>query len=128
MGFAVPGNAAMDKRSGSVRRPHSGVMVRRDHQADQRREHHERHHPRLQQRDVIADFGLGNPRGQIDGVLVDNRQDFVSLLKDRSAPEGRAARLVYCTFGSTSNWWKGGGEDSVHSSVVAPGPQGLSAA
>src|SRR5215468_9347110 len=27
MGFAVPGNAAMDKRSGSVRRPHSGVMV-----------------------------------------------------------------------------------------------------
>jgi hypothetical protein len=26
------------------------------------------------------------------------------------------------------NWWNGGGEDSVHSSVVAPAPQGLPAA
>ena len=30
--------------------------------------------------------------------------------------------------GSVSNWWNGGGEDSVHSSVVAPSPQGLSGA
>ena len=30
--------------------------------------------------------------------------------------------------GSTSNWWNGGGEDSVHSSVVAPSPHGLSPA
>ena len=28
--------------------------------------------------------------------------------------------------GSVLNWWNGGGEDSVHSSVVAPGPHGLS--
>ena len=32
------------------------------------------------------------------------------------------------TFGSVSNWWYGGGELSVHSSVVAPSPQGLSPA
>ena len=30
--------------------------------------------------------------------------------------------------GSTLNWWNGGGEGSVHSSVVAPAPQGLSGA
>lgn len=30
--------------------------------------------------------------------------------------------------GSVSNWWNGGGLDSVHSSVVAPSPQGLSGA
>ena len=30
--------------------------------------------------------------------------------------------------GSVSNWWNGGGEDSVHSSVVAPSPHGLSPA
>src|SRR3954447_24144609 len=34
----------------------------------------------------------------------------------------------HCTFGSTSNWWNGGGDGSVHSSVVAPAPKGLSAA
>ena len=27
--------------------------------------------------------------------------------------------------GSVSNWWNGGGEDSVHSNVVAPTPHGL---
>ena len=27
----------------------------RDHEPDERREHHERHHPRLHQLDVIAD-------------------------------------------------------------------------
>ena len=26
-------------------------------------------------------------------------------------------------FGRVSNWWKGGGLDRVHSSVVAPSPQ-----
>jgi hypothetical protein len=30
--------------------------------------------------------------------------------------------------GSSLYWWNGGGEDSVHSSVVAPAHQGLSAA
>ena len=31
-------------------------------------------------------------------------------------------------FGSVENWWNGGGLGSVHSSVVAPSPQGLSGA
>ena len=31
-------------------------------------------------------------------------------------------------FGRVSNWWNGGGLDRVHSSVVAPSPQGLSGA
>ena len=38
--------------------------------------------------------------------------------------EGDAHRIS----GSVSYWWKGGGDGSVHSSVVAPGPQGLAAA
>src|SRR6202035_1776670 len=35
---------------------------------------------------------------------------------------------AHCPRGSTSNWWNGGGDGSVHSSVVAPTPHGLSAA
>src|SRR3546814_2006707 len=31
-------------------------------------------------------------------------------------------------FGSVSNWWKGGGLDKVHSSVVAPSPHGFASA
>ena len=34
----------------------------------------------------------------------------------------------HSTRGSVSNWWKGGGDGSVHSSVVAPMPQGLAGA
>jgi hypothetical protein len=34
----------------------------------------------------------------------------------------------YSTRGSVSNWWNGGGDGSVHSSVVAPMPQGLAGA
>ena len=40
----------------------------------------------------------------------------------------RCGILAQSTFGSVSNWWKGGGLDSVHSSVVAPSPHGLSGA
>src|SRR4051812_7006941 len=36
--------------------------------------------------------------------------------------------IDYLTRGSSLNWWKGGGEDRVHSRVVAPTPQGLSGA
>jgi hypothetical protein len=54
---------------------HRMDMNRRDHQADQRGEDHQRHHPRLQQRDVVGDIGLGNPRRELDGVVIDNRQD-----------------------------------------------------
>lgn len=36
--------------------------------------------------------------------------------------------LLSSITGRVSNWWYGGGEDSVHSNVVAPSPQGLSGA
>ena len=53
----------------------------------------------------------------------------ILFLQNGAAPEKGAAGLFgYCTRGSVSNWWNGGGEDSVHSSVVAPAPQGLLAA
>ena len=36
--------------------------------------------------------------------------------------------ITYLILGSSLNWWNGGGDDSVHSRVVAPGPHGLAAA
>src|SRR3954466_1158459 len=40
----------------------------------------------------------------------------------------RTAAFLYFTNGNVSNWWKGGGDGSVHSSVVAPSPHGFGAA
>jgi hypothetical protein len=40
----------------------------------------------------------------------------------------RPLRDSYLITGRWSYWWNGGGDDSVHSSVVAPSPHGLSAA
>ena len=40
----------------------------------------------------------------------------------------RALVRLQSIFGSVSNWWYGGGEEIVHSSVVAPSPHGLSPA
>src|SRR3546814_854836 len=40
----------------------------------------------------------------------------------------QGARPSQAIRGSSLNWWSGGGLDSVHSSVVAPSPHGLSAA
>ena len=47
-----------------------------------------------------------------------------------AAPAGglRALVRLQSIFGSVSNWWYGGGEEIVHSSVVAPSPHGLSPA
>ena len=92
----------------------------------ERREDHERHHPRLQQREIITDRRLGDVR-QLGGVVIDDRQDAgLSTRKRRAALSRRG--LAYLIFGSTSNWWNGGGDVSVHSSVVAPAPHGLFAA
>src|SRR3954447_5291301 len=101
-------------------------VARRHHETDKCREDHQRHYPRFQQGDVIGDTGLRNAGRKIDGVVVDNRQNesrFLALRRNR-----RAAHWHHCTRGSTSNWWNGGGDGSVHSSVVAPAPHGLSAA
>ena len=51
-----------------------------------------------------------------------------TLVRASAAPSGASAFLNYCTRGSTSNWWNGGGDGSVHSSVVAPAPHGLASA
>ena len=34
----------------------------------------ERHHPRLQKREIVADIGLGNPGAEFNGVVIDDRQ------------------------------------------------------
>src|SRR5262249_38802247 len=49
----------------------------------------------------------------------------VALSPHRGRGDERGLHLIR---GSTLNWWNGGGEESVHSRVVAPGPHGLSAA
>ena len=54
-------------------------------------------------------------------------QGYVQNAAAVTAP-AQCALLLPSIFGSVSKQWKGGGEDSVHSSVVAPSPQGLSAA
>src|SRR6516225_6826571 len=104
-------------------------MAGRQHEPHQRREDHERHHPRLEQGDVIGDFGLGNPRREIDRVVIDDGHCETLASLNSAAPFSGAVQVViYCTRGSVSNWWNGGGDDSVHSSVVAPAPHGLLAA
>ena len=124
---------------------HRMQMAGRHHEADQRREHHERHHPRLHQRHVVADRGLADGeddglRGVIDGGdichALSMRRPALGVLAfaDRKPTRPRPHRRncaqapSHLIRGSTLNWWNGGGEDSVHSSVVAPGPHGLSAA
>ena len=78
---------------------HRMDVAGRDQKPDQRGEHHERHHPRLHQLHVIADA------------------------RDRGL--GARQRDAHRISGSVSYWWNGGGDGSVHSSVVAPGPHGL---
>src|SRR5580704_8448490 len=48
--------------------------------------------------------------------------------RSRDAGLGARQRHAHRISGRVSNWWKGGGEGSVHSSVVAPAPQGLAPA
>src|SRR3546814_12460046 len=48
-------------------------------------------------------------------------------IRQQSSPGAAKPPLAYLITGSFSYWWNGGGEDSVHSSVVAPSPPGLSA-
>ena len=58
----------------------------------------------------------------IDAVMVRTRK--------RPIPAGRFIRWTasaHLIRGSSSQTWKGGGEESCHSSVVAPSPQGFSA-
>src|SRR5215475_965748 len=56
--------------------------------------------------------------------------DPCSVVRGRPGVEDarRASSRRYLMSGSSLYWWNGGGDGSVHSSVVAPGPHGLSAA
>ena len=49
-------------------------------------------------------------------------------LKEALRPGGPDRSVDHLIRGSSENWWNGGGEESVHSSVVAPSPHGLLAA
>lgn len=49
-------------------------------------------------------------------------------LTDLSTHPGVQCRGDYRIRGNCSHWWKGGGEESCHSSVVAPSPHGLAPA
>ena len=67
----------------------------RDHQPDQRREHHERHHPRLHQREIVADAGearLGaavRATGPAAGAFADS--DIATASRDRASSFAPAA-------------------------------------
>ena len=103
---------------------HRMHVPRRDQQADQRREHDERHHPRLQQRDVVArTLGESSARARLG-----ERLGKIGAFADQRHCLGNHPRTPHLMRGSVLNWWNGGGEGSVHSSVVAPAPHGLSAA
>ncbi|VTO11897.1 Uncharacterised protein [Brevundimonas vancanneytii] len=71
------------------------------------------------------------------GVSWAGRSIMVIKREGRPSGYGRAASpslsdtdqwLSALTTGSSLNWWCGGGEDRVHSSVVAPSPHGLASA
>ncbi len=104
----------------------------------------ERHDTRLQELEIIACRGLGKSRCAFHAnylVIADDRHvRTLNLLRQKQPrhaglPAGRSRRnrrLLFVTRhlirGSCSHWWNGGGEDSCHSSVLAPSPQGLSPA
>ena len=126
----APAPTAM--QSSAVNAEHRMQMARRDHEADQRGEDHQRHHPRLQQRDVVARPPASADPGRTARWRRDRRSTRLGLASRQST--ARAATAVRRRDRASlharqpSNWWNGGGEDSVHSSVVAPAPHGLSPA
>src|SRR4029450_6903300 len=82
---------------------------------------------------------LGSCRHE-DGALEAGRANFApSLMSDIDLKlnclqccghrlRGHARRGHYLITGNSLYWWKGGGDGSAHSSVVAPAPHGLSPA
>ena len=92
-------------------RQHRVQMARRYQQADVAGKHYQRDDPRLEQREPVSCLGW---------------QDRHRKKGSRSSPSLQRydADLVYHrTRGSSSKVWNGGGEETVHSSVVAPSPQ-----
>ena len=60
--------AIIEERGEGDHRVHGGM---RHHHADERREHDERHHPRLQERDVVGDLAV---RGRVRSERVRSRR------------------------------------------------------
>ena len=109
---------------------HRVHRARRRHHSDQRREHHEEHHPRLHQRDIVGDLaaGIGFQRRGRYGICDVGHARSTHSYKLSSGRAERRCNRPHLMRGSVSKVWNGGGEDSVHSSVVAPTPQGFAAA
>src|SRR5712671_5325944 len=76
-------------------------------------------------RNVLPVFLLPHAPAGADGMARGHHPPYPPPLA--GGTEG-ADGLPHLTSGSTSNWWNGGGDGSVHSRVVAPGPHGLLAA
>ncbi len=114
-----------DQRGDGEHRMH---RARRRDEADESGEHHEEHHSRLHQRDVVGDVaaGLGFDRSGPYRICDVSHAHSLDCREARGFPSLQAS--VYLTRGSVSQVWNGGGEGSVHSSVVAPTPQGLAGA
>ena len=148
--LSAPEAPAPTAMASSAAKPMTGLTgTRRDQHAGQRREDDERHHARLQQREIIAGR-RARDRDALAGVAI---ADEAHVAVSSFGRRGSAARCVasggpspgfrrsggrpprgfdQCSepaiCGSVSNVWNGGGEGSVHSSVVAPTPHGLSPA
>src|SRR5690606_10497984 len=113
--------------------------ARGEQQADDAREDHERHHPRLQEGEIVADIHNRGSRAlpREDRALITGAvRSFNHVSIARSRPQNNPARhpsnwklgrsrgqsrylrsAAYLMRGSLSNWWNGGGEGSVPSSV-----------
>ena len=139
--IAVIGVVDRRRRTGTDRHGENGDEgdqrmdgARRDGEPDAAREHHELHHVGLEQASSSRRAPPARPRlpGRVSEVAVSIARAMVHLKNGQEdQPAGHRRPAGWCrpqrTCGSSSKVWNGGGELSVHSSVVAPSPHGLSA-
>ena len=101
----------------------------RHNHADKCGEHNQRHDAGLEQFKIIS--RACHLRNHLFGHIRDVTSPGDGCVKDwqvGTVIRHRWYLRAYLIFGSSLNWWKGGGDVSVHSRVVAPSPQGLLAA
>ena len=80
-------------------RQHRVQMTRGDQQTDQPGEHHQRHHPRLQQRDPVAEFGrlcCDRLAHRISGCAAVPRMCGTAVATTRSTPGSSRPRPSSC--------------------------------
>jgi hypothetical protein len=86
--------------------------------------------------DSACDWGVSDPLAVAKTArLMAQRGVSVTELSRFDVSLGGEPQLLMCTDkrdyvmrGNVRYWWNGGGDDNVHSSVIAPAPHGLSAA